>query len=382
MLGVILLALTGCFGNNTVKTIPMQAVNPQIKPSPTILPSLQITQIFMMNSAMGWGSDSSGNILQTTNGGLEWINRNPENIKSGNYFPFILNDKIAWVFNSTSLTMYRTTDGGLNWNKGEAIIPNITFDSGLDIFFTDAEHGWLELMSGGHSQTGELFKTNDGGMHWYSVTGFNKDNTKMNKLPFGASITFRDLDHGWTGTWSDEWGPHTSQSNVWLFKTNDGGKNWVHQDLPIPLIGSYQGTSLMPPKFFDNKNGILPVTLHESGNNYKNMILKTTDGGASWQSIKAVPFENESDLLTVFHTKDFGWAWNRSSSKIFITKNGGEHWNEIFSNLNLSAVQQLIFVDENRGFLLTNTNNGEIHELYKTEDAGKTWSLISPSLLK
>jgi hypothetical protein len=33
-------------------------------------------------------------------------------------------------------------------------------------------------------------------MHWYSVTGFKKDNIKTNKLPFGASITFRDLDHG------------------------------------------------------------------------------------------------------------------------------------------------------------------------------------------
>jgi photosystem II stability/assembly factor-like uncharacterized protein len=66
-------------------------------------------------------------------------------------------------------------------------------------------------------------------------------------------------------------------------------------------------------------------------------------------------------------------------NSIFITKNGGGHWNEILSNLNLSAVQQLIFVDENRGFLLMNTNNGETHELYRTVDAGKTWSLISPS---
>jgi photosystem II stability/assembly factor-like uncharacterized protein len=103
-------------------------------------------------------------------------------------------------------------------------------------------------------------------------------------------------------------------------------------------------------KFFDNKNGILPVTLHESGNNYKNIILKTTDGGASWQSIEAVPFENESDLITVFQNKDFGWAWDRSSSKIFITKNGGEHWNEILSNLNLSVVQQLIFVTKIEDF--------------------------------
>jgi photosystem II stability/assembly factor-like uncharacterized protein len=392
ILGLAALTLSACYGDPPVKITSKKIDTPQqtikskpAEPSPAIKETLELKQVSMMSPTSGWGMDSAGNIVQTINGGREWSNRNPDSLdapsESRSFFPYYLDEKMAWVFDANSLTVYRTTDGAKSWQKGEPITPNIVFDGGLALFFKDKDHGWLELMSGGHSQAGELFTTEDGGLHWKSVTGFNKEHkaqAKANELPFGASIAFRDLTHGWTGRWSEDWGPASAQSNVWLYKTEDGGKSWAHQDLPIPEIASYRGISLLPPTFFDEKNGILPVALLEQENKSTNVILTTKDGGMSWQSLQNLPFQKESELTTIFLTKSFGWAWSRASSKIFLTSNGGDLWEESTPNLDLSSVQQINFVGEKTGFLIKTTENR--HELYTTMDAGKTWSLISPVL--
>tara|TARA_B100001287_G_scaffold106388_1_gene89590 strand:+ start:7484 stop:8776 length:1293 start_codon:yes stop_codon:yes gene_type:complete len=108
----------------------------------------------------------------------------------------------------------------------------------------------------------------------------------------------------------------------------------------------------------------------------KKIIIKTKDGGSSWDTIPNVSYGEFSEFMDICFIKDsVGFSvfrdFNNSSAPMRIHKtfDDGLNWEDITpetTNIGMghSVVQ---FLDENIGFW------GVAHMLYKTNDGGNTW---------
>lgn len=149
-------------------------------------------------------------------------------------------------------------------------------------------------------------------------------------------------------------------------------------------------------------------TLEESNSDYSGVILKTIDGGSTWQSIKvdnilnlhSVFFSDENtgyavgDLGKIIKTEDAGENWSIQNSgnyilndvffinndegyavgnhsKILRTEDGGTNWFEVQSGTN-KELRSIYFTDDNTGYIVGNQGI-----ILKSENAGNTWSNVA-----
>jgi photosystem II stability/assembly factor-like uncharacterized protein len=98
------------------------------------------------NSSIGWTAGDNGQVLKTTDGGINWvylISGTGENL----YDISFVNENTGWIVgenNGASPTIFRTTDGGSNWTWTRTGLPGgsrIEYIYG--IHFIDEYNGWL-----------------------------------------------------------------------------------------------------------------------------------------------------------------------------------------------------------------------------------------------
>ncbi len=96
-------------------------------------------------------------------------------------------------------------------------------------------------------------------------------------------------------------------------------------------------------------------------------ILKTTDCGLTWKTIKVDSSGNWYKRLC-FPTPKLGFAesWNINGDTIFRTADGGENWEPVFSRKFLNDIQM---TDETTGYIAGDS-------LFKTIDGGISWQYI------
>ncbi len=143
--------------------------------------------------------------------------------------------------------------------------------------------------------------------------------------------------------------------------------------LPSPVRGN---TTLI--KFFDEMKGYI---IH----NYD--LYKTTNGGNSWTKIiesDTIGFQfpyffaiNENILYTIQYS-------NYDKYYLLKTTNGGNSWDVIYqmdhNTSNPSSafnLNDLFFINENKGFFVSIRGAGDSCKIYKTIDGGLNWSEIS-----
>ncbi len=179
----------------------------------------QIDGIFFLDAQHGWAwgggrkdeyADQPGIFLVTVDGGQNW-NSVPYPFQHSISDIFFLDAQHAWA-SSLEGAFYQTSDGGLNWAKIQAKLPEDVFRS---VFFITESEGW------GVGRSGRLAKTTDGGRTWAKIYKI-KDQFKM------RDIFFTDRNHGWA----------VGDEGAILF-TPDGGETWVNasQETPQKLIG-------------------------------------------------------------------------------------------------------------------------------------------------
>lgn len=161
-----------------------------------------------------------------------------------------------------------------------------------------------------------------------------------------------------------------------LYFSNDRGKTWDAVDVP----GT--GFTMSAIAFSDSQHGWAV-----GGNG---LIIRTRDGGKSWELLKpttlteagvrlsdlhAVHFANSS-VGYVAGNKRYGNKTNDEvwgSVEIFCTKDGGETWRKCYEeNLPLS-VFQITTVSESQAFAVLGSH------LIRTDNHGETWEKVSTS---
>lgn len=123
------------------------------------------------------------------------------------------------------------------------------------------------------------------------------------------------------------------------------------------------------------------------------VLLRTTDGGATWQSLPTL-----GALFTKLQFVDVraGWAIattpptcravgaNPCTTAIFVTADGGDHWNEVFRAADDlargPAIVDLAATDAQHAWVILRTDRcdpeGCAHQVYGSDDAGAHWRVL------
>ncbi|MCU0371842.1 MAG: YCF48-related protein [Ignavibacteria bacterium] len=263
-----------------------------------VSPVHSIRDIFFLDSLVGWyvtaGMDPD--IGRTSNGGANWSIISLGSQIWGLSSVYFLNENTGWVVGSFSV-IRKTTNGGVTWINQDGIGPS----EYTTVHFSDENTGFFGVAG---SLRGALYRTTNGGTNWYLATQSPEDtsdiysqywlnhdtgwivggNTLLKTMDCGLTyqdfyIYFPPSTNGGNGFidvyFVNEYtgwlsGITPEQKNLW--KTMNGGYNWVYQENPIPIIG--YSRQINGIKFINENTGW--------GASSALMIIRTTNGGANW----------------------------------------------------------------------------------------------------
>jgi photosystem II stability/assembly factor-like uncharacterized protein len=135
-----------------------------------------------------------------------------------------------------------------------------------------------------------------------------------------------------------------------ILKTTDGGSSW-------DIIQSGTKAILRSICFINNNTG---WAVGDSG-----IVLKTTDNGDSWTRYSVGSFMYS--LWSVhFIDNNYGWAVG-GAGKIFKTTNGGTNW--AISSFSTNNMRDVFFSDSSNGWIC-----GSFGSILKTTNGGESWT--------
>jgi photosystem II stability/assembly factor-like uncharacterized protein len=397
---------------------------------------LSATDIFFVNSSLGFSSCSYGNILKTSDGGNSWqILRTPDTTYQVTRARFFDNDNgFALCTKGTSSFIYKTTDGGTSWTTTATIAASMlamefysptsgiaTGNNGNQWYTTDGstwtkaasityppisysrtDQWGLKVISAttaiscgwGSTAVGYeptiFLKTTDGGANWNCMVQTDANKTYVNF----KSIYFRDTLNGIAV------GGSTYPGTV-ICKTSDAGTTWI----PLPstsgfsanvvmgyndnlIVAGGSGDIIISSDFgnswtISNKYptqtvsaiNIINNNIYACGNG--GVFFKSTDAGSTFD-MHYITAGNKSlwSKGLFFLNENLGYACSQKGQALKTT-DAGNSWTQVIrdTSSNFISNQALYFINENVGFVAGNiASNVDI--IYKTTDGGSSWSSV------
>ena len=248
-------------------------------------------------------------------------------------------------------TLYKTTNGGNNWttNYTSSSFPFAKFRS---LGFFNSQFGLLGTLN----SFAPLLRTTNGGTNWSTV------NTIPNPVPYGiCGISVVDENIAYAC------GRYAAPANV--IKTTNKGATWTSL-----IISTSLARSLVDCYFWSADSGIVVGGFNTSSyQNGNSVVLKTVDGGITWQRVYISSRSAEWGWKISFVSKTTGYVSlerHTGFSYILKTTNSGNNWTEIpFTTYDQEGIG---FIDENTGWI-----GGWSGPTYATTNGGSSWSLAN-----
>ena len=273
----------------------------------------------------------------------------------------------VWTRNSVSIGdgIYKTEDGGQNWTKSglekSERISSISIDpTNTDIIYV----GVMGALWGASPERG-VYKTTDGGKNWNKIM-FVDDNTGCSDLtmdPTNSNTLYAAFWEFRRTAWSFNSGGLKSG----LYKTTDGGKNWnkIHNGFPAGKLGRI-AVAVAP-----SKPNLLYAVIESEKAETKG-LYRSEDGGGSWKQtngdfeLTVRPFYF-SRLVIDPKNPDVVCKAGLSGS---ISRDGGKTF-RTFGNMH-SDIHDFWFDRNNSNFMFVATDGG----VYRSWDGGNVMEMV------
>ncbi|MGM9455263.1 WD40/YVTN/BNR-like repeat-containing protein [Legionella bozemanae] len=240
------------------------------------------------------------------------------------------------LVNKSPYSFYKSTDGGLTWDSMKT-----PFSTSISVINKDILYvGSLKFGVG---------KTVDGGKTWSPTNLSNVDILQVQALDSNSVYALTSNKIGFGGS---------------LFQTNDGGTTWKK---------IYSSIWTVPLTFYAVNSKIIYLGLsHGFINNSK--ILKTTDGGISWDTVFVG--SNKTSIDTLYYKENTLFA--TTSEGLLKTLDGGKNWYLITKGLPRVFESKIYYFPK-----ITALNSQEIilsspalQSIYVTYNGGSSWQNI------
>jgi len=287
---------------------------------------------------------------------------------------------------------FKSLDGGANWfpiNNGITTRTGRSGD-GIPVFSLTIDPNNPDTLWAGTQFGGTVFRSDDAGQSWRSMSngilergltirGFAVQPGNSDVVYLGGEIS------SWE--WNNEIplpGIGLDMTKGAVYKTTDGGRNWsrvwLGDNLARYIWIHPENTDLVyvSTGIFDREAANSdPIKLDPGGVG----ILRSRDGGSTWEALGVengfrenelqvgslfMHPENPEILIGAVANDSYLWAMGSPLGAIYLTEDGGDHWERVLELDNASTVE---ICTSDPAVVYAGSING----IHRSEDGGHTW---------
>lgn len=247
----------------------------------------------------------------------------------------------AAPLSGTRMLVYSTSDGARSWQQ-TGVIPGLSDAYAVSDFeFFDRSNGVISIAA----DRPAAYRTSNGGRTW----------TPFDLPPGSRSLTFVDRDHAWATT---------APVLMRAYATSDRGATW--NALPkLPVDGGLDFSSRLDAWMADLSR--LPI------------VYVTHDAGHSWQQAGSLPqpppgqpgFFSDYPPAFLAAGGEGAVVADFQDGAEFITLDGGFTWRYVGPPPGIGNYSDISYQDLTHWWVIRG------NDLYKTADAGVSWTLVS-----
>lgn len=250
------------------------------------------------------------------------------------------------IFLGTSTgTLFVSTDGGHNWSRfahlgsgDDYVIDHVAMDP------QNPDHMYAAAWSVENQQTGDLFRSKDGGKNWETTPDMHGKSIRAMAISASDSkvLVAGALDG--------------------VFRSTNGGKSWNRISAASQEVHNIESIAVDPK----NPDVVYAGTWH--------LAWKTDNGGASWHHINKGMIDDSDVFSIIVDSSNPSVVFASACSGIYKSDNAGELFHKI-QGIPFSARRTRVLKQDpmHPEIVYAGTTEG----LWKTTDAGKTWKRVS-----
>lgn len=264
---------------------------------------------------------------------------------------YFVSPEVGWVSGDHG-TILRTTNGGKSWEAQLGGDPADKSEKIDLLHFLDERRGWaIQGLKTLHTRDGESWE--EIGSAPYTVEAMAFTTPRTGFLTGGATIYDR--------------GPTT------MYRTTDGGRSWKPQwtcaaKVAMGGLTKNLACEISQLQFPTPQVGYGAARAKCLGTCGPPLLVKTTDGGESWQVLTGPGVIEEDQVTGIFFTDENTGFARLASKKLHMTTDGGRTWRGIVA----SPGADIQFADPSVGW---GVELGYVElKLSFTTDGGKRWS--------
>ena len=280
-------------------------------------------------------------VMNTTDAGEHWQTASNDHTAPLSSL-FFIGETTGFTVGENGIVR-KTTDGGATWS-------NFCLDATVDladIAFFNANTGILT------GESGTLFRTTNGGTTWARITGLPAVNLGKIRIYGEASAFLTISDYVNIGG--------ANKKRVYQLLTSDAGLTWTSRPDSLGLILPYG------PDFID-----FP-TVDTGFVQIYNLFLRTSNGGASWDTIESAGFQHPVRFINGTTGFRYYPANGADQSGILKSIDGGTTWHLVAGGASMPNIYHIVFPIAKIGYALGGFPSSYRGDVLKTTDGGAHW---------